>query len=109
MDSALELGDLEKTLGEIGESEDRKLGDGLSYIIGDTFIDYWKMSPLEQWTRIARELRTNGFHIVKDELTLEKIYKMEDLGQILSPRMKELKELLKEEEVKEAQELAGKG
>jgi len=60
MDSALELGDLEKTIERI------------------------------------------------HELTLKKIYQMEDLGKTLSPRMKELKQLLKEQEVKEAQKLMGK-
>ena len=43
-------------------ANDIAVGDALSYIMGDLFIDS-NTSPMEQWTIVARALRIHGLQI----------------------------------------------
>jgi len=42
---------------------DKKLGDELASVIGDTFIDFKTMPPSSQWATIAKALRHHGLKI----------------------------------------------
>lgn len=42
---------------------DRDLGDELASAIGDTFICFEELTPLDQWVRIAKALRIHGLQI----------------------------------------------
>jgi hypothetical protein len=44
-------------------SQDRLAGDTVAYLIGDTYIDSHKMSPVDQWTQIMKALRVYGISI----------------------------------------------
>lgn len=43
--------------------EDKILGDELASVIGDTFIDFNELSPLDQWISIVKALRLHGLQI----------------------------------------------
>jgi len=47
------------------EEADKALGDHLAETIGDTFIDMEDLTPVEQWTWIAKALRVHGLKIVE--------------------------------------------
>ena len=47
--------------------DDRKIGEALAWMIGDTFIDHMKNAPTEQWARIVSALRTHGLALVNDD------------------------------------------
>jgi hypothetical protein len=38
--------------------------DKLASDLGDTFIDYWKMPPVDQWKHICAMLEEAGYEIV---------------------------------------------
>lgn len=50
--------------------DDIKNGDRLSFVIGDTYIDYERMSPQVQWQTIALALRAHGLRIANNSLTV---------------------------------------
>jgi len=43
--------------------EDRDIGEELAEAIGDTFICFEDLTPLQQWIRIAKALRIHGLQI----------------------------------------------
>jgi len=45
------------------DDQDRKAGDEMAFMIGDTFIDFHDLSPQKQWVRIMKALRAHGFEI----------------------------------------------
>lgn len=49
--------------------EDEKAGDIVAGIIGDTYIDSYFQSPVEQWTQIVKALRRHGIRIEVNEKT----------------------------------------
>ena len=63
-----------KSLDELGidtaddiplSDEDREVGHALAYAIGDTFLG--PMTPLHQWSVIAKALRVHGLQITNRE------------------------------------------
>lgn len=47
--------------------EDKALGDEISFVIGDTFLNYLETTPKDQWTHIAKALRVHGLRIVEEK------------------------------------------
>jgi hypothetical protein len=47
--------------------EDERLGDQISYVIGDTFLNFMETTPKDQWVHIAKALRVHGLRIVEQE------------------------------------------
>lgn len=43
--------------------EDVKVAEVVSHFVGDLFVDFHTMSPLEQWQVVARALRVHGLKI----------------------------------------------
>jgi len=44
---------------------DRKQGEKLAEVIGDTYINFTTMNPVAQWTTIAKALRHNDMKITE--------------------------------------------
>lgn len=47
--------------------QDVSLGDELAAAIGTTWINHQRMSPVQEWTQIAKALRIHGLKIVEAE------------------------------------------
>ena len=43
--------------------DDFRVGDVISYVVGDTFLNFHDVSPRDQWIRIAKILRVHGLAI----------------------------------------------
>lgn len=50
---------------------DEDLGDHLAKYIGDTFIDWHKLPPCEQWKQIVKALRCHGLTIKESGLPIQ--------------------------------------
>jgi hypothetical protein len=47
--------------------------DKIAYDIGDTFINCWEMSPVQQWGRIITLLEEYGYKIIKKDSPAKEI------------------------------------
>lgn len=62
-------GQLRETEGDLHHSDltlsnqDRCAGEMMAYEIGDLYIDHFNESPRDQWAKVMRALRANGFEI----------------------------------------------
>lgn len=57
------VGHMVEWQGQISSCSDAEIGDRLAEVIGDTFINWNEMTPVEQWIRITKILRLHGINL----------------------------------------------